>query len=299
MALIASSERSVGGRRERACDSPALLSVARTSDGHVVERLRRGERLAPRVLDAGADAVLACVLPTQAGPLSGDHDRVRIVVGAGATLVVRPVTATLALPGAARTRLELDIEVGAGGRLVLEDPALIVAAGADVERTTTVALAVGAVVALRDTIVLGRAGEPGGRVISTLRVGDGEGVVLHDALRLDPATSRQDAYVALAAGHRAAGTLCLLGREVPDEPQHALARAGALRRATAPDAAELEAELELPWARWARAVAVGPAEPGQPGAGWAQGVAETVAEPGQPGAQAVPDDATEPAQPGA
>ncbi|MGH2919872.1 MAG: urease accessory protein UreD [Solirubrobacteraceae bacterium] len=196
------------------------------------------------------------MLPTQAGPLSGDHDRVRIVVGAGATLVVRPVAATLALPGSARTRLDLDVAVGAGGRLVLEDAPLIVAGGADVVRSTTVRLADGAIVALRETVVLGRAGEPGGRLVSSLRATDERGVVLHDALRLDPAQA-DDAHVALAPGHRVAGTLCLLGVDVPDEPRCALARAGALRRASAGDTAELDAELAELWARWAHVAAPG------------------------------------------
>lgn len=250
-------------RIERVEESPvgdgALLCVQRTARGHVVQRLRRGERLAPRVLDAGRGAVQACVLPTQAGPLSGDHDRVRIVVGAHATLVVRPIAATLALPGAARTRLELEIDVGPGARLVLEDPPLIVAAGADVERSTTVTLAAGAIAALRDTVVLGRAGEAGGRLVSTLRVTDDEGVVLHDALRLEPASWRHDAHVALAPGDRVAGTLCLLGADAHDEPRYALARGGALRRAAARGLAELEAQLAEPWARWAHAVAPGTA----------------------------------------
>lgn len=237
----------------------ALLCVQRTARGHVVERLRRGERLAPRVLDAGADVVQACVLPTQAGPLSGDHDRVRIVVGAHATLVVRSIAATLALPGEARTRLDLEIDVGPGARLVLEDPVLIVAAGADVERSTTVTLATGAVAALRDIVVLGRAGEPGGRLVSTLRVSDHDGDVLHDALRLDPATSCQDAHVSLPPGDRVAGTLCLLGVDPPGEPGYALARGGALRRAGARGLAELEGELAEPWARWAQLVAPGTA----------------------------------------
>jgi len=241
---------------KRVCaDGGALLCVRRADGRHVVERLRRGERLAPRVLDAGSEAVQACVVPTQAGPLSGDHDRLRIVVGADATLVMRAITATVALPGAACTRLELEIEVGPRGRLVLEEAPLIVAAGADVRRSATVTLADGALVALRDVVVLGRAGESGGRVVSTLRVDDAAGVVLHDALRLDPTTSHDDAHVALAPGHRVTGTLCLLGAPAPDdEPHHALARAGALRRATARQLAELDAELAEPWARWAQAV---------------------------------------------
>jgi urease accessory protein len=225
----------------------ALLSVSRREGGHTVGRLARGDRLAPRVLDVGVDVVHACLVPTQAGPLAGDHDRVRIVVGPGSMLVVGPVSATVALPGEALTRLELDVEVGAGGRLVLEDAPLIVAAGADVSRTASVRLGVGAVVALRDTVVLGRSGEPGGRLCSVLRVIDEHGVVLHDALRLDPVTAQADAHVALAPGHRVAGTLCLFGPASPDDN---LARGGSLRRATASDMAELDAELADTWGLW-------------------------------------------------
>jgi urease accessory protein len=228
----------------------ALVSIERRGDGHAVGRLSRGGRLAPRVLDAGPDGVEACFVPTQAGPLAGDHDRVRIVVGARATLVVRPVSATVALPGEALTRLELDVDVGAGGRLVFEDAPLIVAAGADVARTISIRLGPEAIMALRDTVVLGRTGEPGGRLRSVVRAIDEQGVVLHDALHLDPATSHTDAHVALAPGHRVAGTLCLLGTELPDEPHFALARGGVLRRATAGDMAELDAELAETWCRW-------------------------------------------------
>ncbi|MFP5361906.1 MAG: urease accessory protein UreD [Thermoleophilia bacterium] len=217
--------------------------------------MRRGERLAPRVLDVGRGAVHACVLPTQAGPLAGDHDRLRIVVGAGATLVVRPVAATVALPGPRRTRLELDVCVGRDGRLVLEEAPLIVAAGADVERSVRVELAPGAVAALRDVVILGRCNEARGRLAGILRVDDEAGVVLHDALLLDPATARQDARVALAPGHRAAATLCLLGAETADDLPFRMARGGALRRATAPDLAQLESELAEPWERWSRTVA--------------------------------------------
>jgi len=65
--------------------------------------------------------VLAAFVPTQAGPLAGDRDRVRIVVRAGATLIV--------------------------------------AAGVDVERRMTLALGAGAVAALRETAILGGGGE--------------------------------------------------------------------------------------------------------------------------------------------
>ncbi|MEY2442897.1 MAG: UreD urease accessory protein, partial [bacterium] len=88
----------------------------------------------------------AAFVPTQAGPLAGDRDSTRIVVGAGAMLVIEPVAATLALPGAARTLLRLDVTVHEGGRLVLDEGPLIVAAGADVQRRCMIELETDAVV---------------------------------------------------------------------------------------------------------------------------------------------------------
>jgi len=191
--------------------------------------LRRGERIAPRVLGPGR----LTLVRSQAGPLAGDHDRVEIRVESG-TLAIEPVAATVALPGAARTVLELDIEVGDGARLHLEDAPLVVAEGADVVRTTTIRLGVGATAVVRDLVVLGRAGEGPGRLESVLRAEGPDGVILHDALRADPATWARDAYVALAPRHRAVGTIARLG---PGDEADGSARAGAAGSAGASAAA--------------------------------------------------------------
>ena len=92
----------------------------------------------------------------------------------------------------------------------------------------------GAVAIVRDLVVLGRAGEGPGRLESVLRVDGPDGVILHDALRVDPATWAQDAYVALAPGHRAIGTVCELG--VPGN----LHGPGSLWRASAVSAADVD-----------------------------------------------------------
>ncbi len=189
----------------------------------------------------------AAFVPTQAGPLAGDRDRARIVVRAGATLIVEPVAATLALPGAARTRLELDVIVEAGGRLVLDEAPLIVAAGADVERHMTLTLGAGAVVALRDTVILGRDGERPGTLSSALRATLEGRVLLHDGLRLRDG----DAHVALAPGHRVLTTISLLGlRPDPSPGVLALAGAGALARFSGAALAEVEAAEGDLWRRW-------------------------------------------------
>jgi urease accessory protein len=173
--------------------------------------LRRGERIAPRVLAPGRITLLR----SQAGPLAGDHDRVEIVVESG-PLEIEPVAATVALPGARRTVLELDVTVGDGARLVLEDAPLVVAEGADVVRTTTIRLGEGATAIVRDLVVLGRAGEGRGRLESLLRVEGPAGVILHDALRIEPGEA--DAYVALPPGARAIGTVAWLGAAEGGEP---------------------------------------------------------------------------------
>jgi urease accessory protein len=216
----------------------ALLAVERGR----VAGLRRGARLSPHVLDRGP-VVRAALVPTQAGPLDGDHDRVRLRVGPGATLVLVPVTATVALPGA--SRLELEATVEEGGVLVLDEPPLIVAERADVVRRMRIELAPGAVALVRDIVVLGRAGEGPGRLDSELRATLGGRPLLHDALRIEPAAA--DAHVALAPGHRVVGTVCLLGARDGDEG--ALAGPGALHRASGPDVPPVEAALAGPWER--------------------------------------------------
>ncbi len=215
--------------------------------GGSVGELRRGPRLAPRILGRDAGAVRAAFVPTQAGPLAGDQDLARIVVRAGATLIVEPVAATLALPGAARTRLALEVTVEEGGRLVLDEAPLIVAFGADVQRCCIIELATGACAALRETVVLGRDGERPGTLSSSLRATLGGRALLHDGLRLRDG----DAHVALAPGHRVVTTLSLLGLRPPAGPGALeLEGAGALLRASGPALAAVAAASEQTWRDW-------------------------------------------------
>jgi urease accessory protein len=225
--------------------------VLEVGAGGTVGELRRGPRLAPRILGRRDGVVRAAFVPTQAGPLAGDRDRVRILVRAGATLVVEPVAATLALPGAARTLLGLDVVIEAGGRLVLDEAPLIVAAGADVERRCSIRLAAGAMAALRETVVLGRDGERPGTLSSALRATLQGRALLHDGLRLRDG----DAHVAMPPGHRVVTTLSLLGvRSDPLPGVLALEGPGALARGSGASLARVEASLGDLWEAWSRRV---------------------------------------------
>jgi urease accessory protein len=232
-----------------------VLAIERTATGHAISELRRGERLAPRILERGI-VVRAAFVPTQAGPLAGDRDSARIVVGAGAVLALEPVAATLALPGAARTVLRLDVTVHAGGRLVLDEGPLIVAAGAQVERHCIIELEQGAVAALRETLVLGRDGEPPGALDSRTRVTLAGTPLLHDGLRFD---EDEAAHVALAPDHRVICTASLLGMRPPAATAGMptplqLHGPGALLRATGPAASATDAAIDTSWRAWSRVV---------------------------------------------
>lgn len=193
-------------------------------------------------------------MPTQAGPLAGDHDAARIVVGPGATLVVEPVAATLALPGAALTTSRLDVTVAAGGRLVLDEGPLIVAAGAAVRRRCTIELAAGAVAALRETLVLGRDGEQPGSLDGSLRVTLDGRPLLHDGLRFGARTVADDAYVALAPGERVVLTISLLGtRPRAERGVLLLDGPGGLLRATGRSSAPVERAVGQRWRSWSDA----------------------------------------------
>ena len=135
----------------------------------------------------------------------------------------------------------------AGGRLVLDEAPLIVAAGADVERTMTLTLGIGAVAALRETVILGRDGERPGRLSSSLRATLGGRPLLHDGLRL----SDGDAHVALPSGDRVLTTICLLGlRPEPEPGVLALEGPGALSRFSGTSLAGVDAALGDGWDRW-------------------------------------------------
>jgi len=107
----------------------------------------------------GADRVH--LIGAAATPLGGDHIGVTVVVGAGARLTLRGVAATLALPGrgTVESYAHWHFEVADGGELDVDTPAMIVAGGARHLNTTSVRLAPGARLRLREQVQIGRTGE--------------------------------------------------------------------------------------------------------------------------------------------
>jgi urease accessory protein len=127
--------------------------------------------LSPRVLSTGPRAARIALVATRALLLGGDHVRVEVRVGEGVELELVEVSGTVAYPGRGRpASWHVDARVGAAGLLVWDALPFVVAQEADVERRTDVVLDRDAVALLRETLVLGRTGETGGRVRSRTRV---------------------------------------------------------------------------------------------------------------------------------
>lgn len=144
--------------------------------GRVRCELRPGA-LSPRVLSTGPGTARVALVATRALLLGGDRVRVEVHVGEGVELELVEVSGTVAYAGRGRSASwDVDVRVDAGGLLLWDAAPFVVADGADVERSTRVSLADGGargargVALLRETLVLGRSGEEGGRLRTRTRV---------------------------------------------------------------------------------------------------------------------------------
>ncbi len=104
------------------------------------------------------------VIGAAATPLGGDELDIGIVVEPGARLVLRSVAATIALPGRAirMSTARWTADIGAGGELDIDPEPTVVAGGAEHRSVTTVRMASGARVRVRERVQIGRSGESSG-----------------------------------------------------------------------------------------------------------------------------------------
>jgi urease accessory protein len=140
--------------------------------------------LAPRLISR--DGTRAHVAVTAAGMvlLGGDHVHIGIDVGPACTLEIEDVGGTVAYRGA-RSSWMLEVRIAAGGTLLWHGLPFVVTDGADVERRSSLTLEPDARAVIRETLVLGRHRERGGRLISALSVADRSGPVLVERLDVD------------------------------------------------------------------------------------------------------------------
>jgi urease accessory protein len=208
------------GARNRVTAQAEVL--AETGPGGVT-RLPVLRSQAPLVLRRTPEAVY--LVSAAAGPLGGDQLSLAITVSAGASLRLRTVAASVALPGLddAESQLTVTASVAAGGHLeYLPEPA-VVAGNARHAADIRVTLAEGACLVLRDELILGRHGERGGSYRGSLRVDYAGSPLLRQSLEVS-GTDDAARGPAVLAGHRACGTLLRVGHGPGD--RGAVARAG-------------------------------------------------------------------------
>jgi urease accessory protein len=150
-----------------------------TVPGAPVRVRTRDDLLAVRTVARGAEHAEVALVATGAVLLGGDHVAVHVRVADGCSLTLTDVGGTVAYDGEGTPcRWDVEVRLGAGARLAWAGLPFVVSTGADVTRSTDAVLGAGARLLLRETVVLGRDGESGGRVVLRSTVRDDDGPLL-------------------------------------------------------------------------------------------------------------------------
>uniref|UniRef100_A0AAU3GRZ7 Urease accessory protein UreD n=1 Tax=Streptomyces sp. NBC_01401 TaxID=2903854 RepID=A0AAU3GRZ7_9ACTN len=232
---------------------PTVVSVHRDAGGRdVAAGLCPGTFLAPRPLGPAVDGLHLALVGTTAGLLSGDALRIHITVGPGARLhLMEPAGLVAYDHRGGHSSWRATVEIAEGGELTWDSRPFVVSCGADVTRDMDVTLAPGARMLCRDTLVLGRSGERGGRIRARTRAVHGGRELLVEDLDLTDPDVR--GLPGILGPHRIIGAVTALGAD-PGGPPHPsrmdLAGPGAQIRLSATEAPAVERELTAVWRSW-------------------------------------------------
>lgn len=219
------ASRPIGAMSARAALASELDPKGRTSriktlrsDGPLVLRKcnpKDAEPLTHRRHDVARVALAAGT----AGPLGGDNYALDVHVGAGSTLVLQEVAMMLVLPGlsAEASKMTIRITVEEGATFIWWAEPIIAAHRCNHQHDVRIALAAGARMVLREEMLLGRHGERPGDFTNRLRITH-DGRALYDQqLTLGPSADGCDSAAVLDdAG--AAGTIIAVDPRWGDAP---------------------------------------------------------------------------------
>lgn len=161
--------------------------------------------------DQTAMPARVCIAAGAAGPVGGDRLRLDVLVGAGSTLILSDISATVLLPGpdGERSVTRTRIRVEAGGTLIWTPEPVIAARGSDHTNEITIDLADGARLFVRDELLLGRHAEKPGTVRQHVRVEYAGRPLYHQDLELGT-HARGWPSPAMTDSHRAIGSVLIV-----------------------------------------------------------------------------------------
>jgi urease accessory protein len=186
------------------------------------EAARLRWRCAPPVVVCPTGPHRVHLVQAAGGPLGGDDLALDVDLRAGSSLQLRSVAAMVVQAGhpPAAARWTVAATLAAGAVLDWRPEPTVVCDGAELHSSMTVALQRGARAMLREVVVLGRAGQRGGRCRGALTV-DYDGVpLLAHTLLLDGADPAL-AGPAGTGGARVVGMLTVVGAGTGGPPQDA------------------------------------------------------------------------------
>ncbi|MFD7069994.1 urease accessory protein UreD [Streptomyces sp. NPDC059913] len=195
---------------------PTRLSVVRTGSRSRVHRTTG--HLTARIMDQDAHGARVGLLATQALLLSGDDVRIEVDVAPGAWLDVVETTGTVAYEGDAPSSWTIDATVGDGAVLTWAGKPFVVSDGIATHRDARIRLHGTGRVLMQEKIVLGRAGQTGGDLTTSLNATDDTGPVQVEHLDL---TRRARGMPGVLGSLRSIDTVTALGwsPEPPGEPE--------------------------------------------------------------------------------
>jgi urease accessory protein len=198
----------------------------------------------------GPGTAVVHLVSSATAPLGGDDLGLEVSVGAGATLHLHGVAATLALPGHRdeRSRASIRFDIDVSGTVEFLPEPTVVTARASHSSVLTAELADTARLRYREVLVLGRIGEAAGSLDSTVEITRGGTPLLRQRIDVgDPALAASPAYL---AGHRVLATELLVWGEDAATAHSGdwwslapLARGGSLATALAGDAVTAQRRL--------------------------------------------------------
>ncbi|MEU4725910.1 urease accessory protein UreD [Nonomuraea dietziae] len=168
------------------------------------------------------DQARVCILGAMSAPLGGDRLRIEATVENDAHLHLTTAAATIALRGSTAEHATYDVHLRLAERASLHwlPQPLISAARSNLRQSCTIDLAPTARLLLREEVVLGRAGEPPGRLVTRLTVHRDGRPLLDQQTMYGPGAPGWDGP-AILASHRAIGQILIIDPALDRQPLHA------------------------------------------------------------------------------